>query len=127
MIIGHITKVQNTRRKFGADLWYWRVKVRDALTGQPEPWLATGEEAERFASRVETAPSHVLGVVAVVPNEDIKLNAAEAYYEVVLRGVDGEPVYWALTDTDRTRLRARVRRNHEDAHNVFGWLRLRFK
>lgn len=118
MSIGQLKKADNAGRKFGADPWYWFIKVQDALSGTEDYWLATEEEAQRFEARASkdlgNSEAGTPGVVSRVSNADPSFGAARHYHELSVLLPGGEVVFWSLTDADVARLQERAAKNPED-------------
>ena len=53
MRIGHLTKVDNHDRRFGAARSYYAIWIRTTLD-EVRPWLLTGEEMARLSDRADT-------------------------------------------------------------------------
>ena len=54
-MLGRVKRVENIARKFGADPWYYYLKVQDEA-GTEEYWLLTEEEVARIRERVAKNP-----------------------------------------------------------------------
>lgn len=129
MALGKLKRVDNTQARFGADPWYWFLKVQTPGVAEKneEYWLVTEEEAIKFAARAaknpEDAPLRGVGVFERVANTDALFGAADAYHVLLVRAPDGRKEPWALTDFDIARIRERAANNREDIEaNREGWL-----
>jgi len=126
MALGMLKKVGNAERKFGADPWYWFVKVQSDV-GTEEYWLVTEEERWKLALRgqenPEDAPKRRRGGFTIVKNAGERHHReAFSYYGVNVReGAIRET--WLLTDADLERIRQRTEKNAEDIEaNRESWL-----
>ncbi len=125
MALGKIKRVDNADARFGADPWYWFLKVQ--VPGRAERfeeyWLVTEEEANKFSARAaknpEDAPTRRRGVFTRVANTDPAFGANDFYH-----AVNVEPGgVWMLTDFDLERIRVRVAKNQADINaNRESWL-----
>lgn len=129
MSMGKLKRVDNIERKFGADPWYWFLKVQALRGGElgEEYWLVTEEEAVRFQERArvnpEDDPERRRGVFAKVKNKDPKFGANDEYYGLFVTDGNGMRHLWMLTESDVERLRERVAKNPEDIKaNKESWL-----
>jgi len=129
MPMGRLKRIDNLDRKFGADPWYWFLKVQALRGGEPgeEYWLVTEEESVRFQDRAdknpEDDPERRRGVFAKVQNKNRKFGADSEYFGLFVTDPLGARHLWMLTDSDIARLRERVAKNPEDiAANKESWL-----
>jgi hypothetical protein len=129
MPMGRLKRIDNLDRKFGADPWYWFLKVQALREGEPgeEYWLVTEEEALRFQERAvanpEDDPERRRGVFAKVKNKNPKFGADAEYYGLFVKDANKAYHLWMLTDADLARVRERVAKNQEDIKaNKESWL-----
>lgn len=130
MAKGRLKQIDNTDARFGADPWYWFLKVQTPGRAEEneEYWLVTEEEAVKFTERASKNPEDVpdrsrRGVLRKVENTEARFGAAEAYHEVLVVTPAKDHVHWMLTEFDLSRIRERVAKNAEDVEaNREGWL-----
>lgn len=129
MAVGRLKKVENIDRQFGADPWYWFLKVQALKEGElgEEYWLVTEEEALRFQERAlknpEDDPQRRRGVFAKVKNTNPKFGADSEYYGLFVTDATKMRHLWMLTDYEVERLRERTAKNYEDIEaNKESWL-----
>ena len=129
MAVGNLKHIDNIDAKFGADPWYWFVKVQAKGRGEAgeEYWLVTEEEALKFAERAEKNPEddpgRRKGVFDRVANTEAKFDANAEYLALKVRTADKSKVGWMLTESDLERLRERAEKNAEDIEaNKESWL-----
>jgi len=128
MAVGKLSRVDNTNRKFGSDLWYWFVKAQAKGRGEAgeEYWLVTENEAVEFAQRAVDNPEDVSrsrrGVFERVVNKGRKFGSATEYVAINVEA-NGVTQPWLLTEADLETLRDRTDTNAEDiAANKESWL-----
>ncbi len=130
MAKGKLKRVDNLDARFGADPWYWFLKVQSPgrAESNEEYWLVTEEESVKFAERAEKNPEDVpdhsrRGVLRLVENTEARFGAAGEYHEVLVVTPAHDHVHWMLTEFDLDRIRERVEKNREDVEaNREGWL-----
>lgn len=127
-MLGRLKMVENINAKFGADPWFFFVKVQ-GVVGHEEYWLLTEEESVRFEERgvanPEDAPPARRGLIVWRENTMARFGAAPEYHVIQVSppGRPHERVIWMLTDSDIEQIRDRVSKNREDIEaNREGWL-----
>jgi hypothetical protein len=129
MALGKLKNIDNTERKFGADPWYWFLKVQAEGRGEggEEYWLVTEAEALAFAERgtknPEDNPPTRRGVFGRVANKKHRFGEDDEYIAVTVTAKDKPDALWLLTEADLEKLRRRVDANTEDIEaNRESWL-----
>jgi hypothetical protein len=128
-MLGRMKAVDNQDARFGADPWYWFVKVQAHGRGESgeEYWLVTEEEALKFADRAERNPEdpaeHRAGVFTRVANTNPHPGANDSYVALKVKTPDKRTLTWLLTEYDLERIRERTEANNKDIEaNREGWL-----
>lgn len=128
-MLGRLKAVDNIESKFGADPWYWFLKVQAKGRGESgeEYWLVTEEEAMAFQERADknTEDDADLrpGVFTRVANTQAHAAANDSYVCVKVRTADKQRVTWMMTEFELERVRQRAEANAEDIEaNRESWL-----